>query len=91
MKSRVLHEIRHGLIVARVRRLRRRGGHHHSISVHRLYRNGEIWTESSRFAPDDIPSMRFVLDEAHNWIIKQVEWNSANSQQSASNHREDYE
>lgn len=63
-------EIRRGLIIARIRRVRSRDGMRHTISVHRLFRNGDHWKESSRFGPDDLPVIRLVLDLAHTWILQ---------------------
>ena len=65
------HEIRRGLIIVRIFRKRTRDGIRHTISVKRLFRNGDSWKESSRFGRDDIPLMRLVLDEAHTWIYGQ--------------------
>jgi len=62
-----LHEIRIGLILARIWRKRARSGARHTVSVVRLYRNGDSWKESSRFGPDDLPVLRLVLDRAHAW------------------------
>lgn len=66
-----IHEVRRGLIIARVWRKRTRSGIHHSITVSRLFRNGDVWKESSRFHPTDIPLVRLVLDKAHTWIYQQ--------------------
>jgi len=63
-----LHEIRYGLIVARIWRKRTRSGVRHTVTVMRLFRNGDVWKESSRFHRDDIPLVRLALDEAHTWI-----------------------
>jgi len=41
------------------------------LSLHRLYKNGDLWHESSRWGRDDIPFVRFLLDEAHTWMIQQ--------------------
>jgi len=67
-----LHEIRIGLILARIWRKRARSGARHTVSVARLYRNGDSWKESSRFGPDDLPVLRLVLDRAHAWIYRQT-------------------
>ena len=61
-------ELRRGLIKARVWQKRTSSGLRHSVMVTRLYRNGDVWKESSRFGRDDIPLVRHVLDKAHNWI-----------------------
>ena len=71
MKSKLVHEIRHGLLVLRIRRAGSGDPALHILSLHRLYRNGQLWHESTRFGRDDIPFMRYLLDEAHSWIIEQ--------------------
>lgn len=72
MKSKLVHEIRHGLLVLRIRRVGVADSAIHILSIHRLYRNGELWHESTRFDRDDVPFMRFLLDEAHTWILAQA-------------------
>lgn len=69
MASRPVHEIRRGLIVVRVWRKRIKGNISYSVSVVRLFRNGDQWKESTRFGRDDIPLLRLVLDDAHTWIL----------------------
>ena len=69
MKTRIVHEIRHGFLVLRIRRARSGDATRHMLSIHRLYRNGDLWHESSRFGRDDVPFMRFLLDEAHTWMV----------------------
>ena len=71
MKNRSVHEIRIGLIKARVWRKRTRSGTRHTVSVVRLYRNGDLWKESTRFGRDDLPAVRLTLDQAHTWILQQ--------------------
>ena len=66
------HEIRHGLIKARITSRKSRNGVRFSVAVSRLYRNGDQWKESTRFCRDDIPLVRLVLDEAHNWMFAQA-------------------
>jgi hypothetical protein len=65
-----IHEIRRGLIKVRIWRRRTRSGVRHSVSVVRLYRNGDVWKESGRLGRDDIPLVRLVLDEAYAWILQ---------------------
>ena len=69
--SQPLHEIRIGLIKARVWRKRTRSGVRHTVSVVRLYRNGDVWKESTRFGRDDLPLVKLVLDKAHLWTLRQ--------------------
>jgi hypothetical protein len=64
-------EIRFGLIIARIWRKRTRSGVRHSVSVVRLYRDGDTWKESSRFGRDDLPVVCLTLNEAHRWIYQQ--------------------
>jgi hypothetical protein len=66
--ARPVHEIRIGLIKARIWRKHTRSGKRHNVSVVRLYRNGDVWKESTRFGRDDLPLVRLVLDHAHTWI-----------------------
>jgi hypothetical protein len=65
-----IHEVRYGLIKVRIWRRRARSGIRHTVAVTRLYRNGDVWKESARFGPDNIPLLRFVLDKAHTWILR---------------------
>ena len=70
-KRSYIHEIRRGLIRVRVRVQRTQRALRYSLSVVRVYRNGDQWKESSRFGRDDIPLMRLALDEAYGWILLQ--------------------
>jgi len=65
-----IHEIRAGLMKVRIWRKTARGGLRHTVSVTRLYRNGDVWKESARFGRDDIPLLRLLLDKAHTWIYR---------------------
>ena len=68
--ARPVHEVRIGLIKASVRRRRTRSAVRHSVSVVRLYRDGDVWKESTRFGRDDLPVVRLVLDKVHTWILQ---------------------
>ena len=67
-----IHEIRRGLIKVRIWRKRTRDRLRHTITVTRLFRNGDLWKESTRFGRDDIPLLRIALDAAHTWIFQQT-------------------
>ena len=71
MPRQPVHEVRRGLIKVRIWRKRSRSGLHHTVVVSRLFRNGDVWKESSRFGRDDIPLLRLALDEAYTWIFRQ--------------------
>ena len=68
MTNRPVHEVRRGLIVVRIWIRKSRGKRRHSVSIARLFRNGEEWKESMRFHRKDIPVVRLALDEAFVWI-----------------------
>ena len=71
MAKQPIHEIRRGLIKVRIWRKQTRDTVRHSVTITRLFRNGDVWKESTRFGRDDIPLIRLVLDEAHTWIYQQ--------------------
>ncbi len=70
MKTKTVRELRHGMLVLKIKLVRSNGTSLHVVSLHRLYRNGDLWHESSRFGQDDIPSMRYLLDQAHTWMLE---------------------
>ncbi len=65
-----IHEIRHGMIAVRIRQHSRNSTGRFTVSVVRIYRNGDVYQESTRFGRDDIPLVRLLLDEAHLWILQ---------------------
>ena len=67
------HEIRYGLILARIWRQQRKTQTRYVVTVTRLFRNGSDWKHSTRFGPDDLPTIRFALDKAHTWILQHAE------------------
>lgn len=71
MRTKLVHEIRQGLLVVRIRSAKSGDTVRHMLSLHRLYKNGDLWHESTRLGRDDIPFVRFLLDEAHTWMIEQ--------------------
>jgi len=64
-------EFKQGLIEAKVSVRQTKGEFRYTLTIVRLYRNGDQWKESTRFGRDDIPVMRLVLDEAYGWILTQ--------------------
>ena len=71
--SHPIHQIRFGLIKVSIWRNHTKSGDRHSISLVRLYRNGDKWVESSRFGRDDLPLASKALDLAHRWIYAQAQ------------------
>ena len=70
MASKPEFELRRGLIKVRVWRKRTRNTLRHTVTVTRLFRNGDLWKESTRYGRDDIPLVRLLLDRAHTWILQ---------------------
>ncbi|HEY2413800.1 MAG TPA: hypothetical protein VGI40_16230 [Pirellulaceae bacterium] len=70
MRSKPAFELRRGLIKVRVVRKRTKSGLRHTVTVTRLFKDGDIWKESTRFGRDDIPLVRLVLDQAFVWIYQ---------------------
>lgn len=73
MASSPQHEIRRGLIKVRIWQRRSKQGVRYSLSIVRLFRNGDQWKESTRLGRDDLPLARLVLDEAYGWILTREE------------------
>lgn len=69
MQKQPVHEIRFGLIKASIWLNRTRSGDRHNVTVSRIYRNGDIWKESSHFGREDLPVLAKVVDLAHTWIF----------------------
>ncbi len=64
-------ELRRGLIKVRVWRKRTKISLRHTVTVVRLFKDGDLWKESIRFGRDDIPLVRLLLDQAFVWIYQQ--------------------
>lgn len=65
-------EIRRGLIKVRIwQRRPKKNGVRYTLTVVRLFRNGDQWKESTRLGRDDVPLVRLVLDEAYTWMLTQ--------------------
>ena len=41
-----------------------------TTAVVRLYRDGDVWKESTRLGPRDVPLARHLLDLAHSWMLQ---------------------
>ena len=71
MNTRPIHTIRIGLIKASVWHRDTRAGERHTVTLVRLFRDGDVWKESTRFGRDDLLQAAKVLDLAHTWIHSQ--------------------
>ena len=63
-----VHQIRLGLIKASIWRKQTKAGERHSVTVARLYKDGDVWKESGHFGRDDLLLAAKVMDLAHSWI-----------------------
>lgn len=71
-KSPPVHEVRIGLIKASIWQNRTKHGERFSVTVSRIYRNGDHWVESSRFGENaDLLALAKVVDLAHTWLCDQ--------------------
>lgn len=73
MSVKTVFEVRRGLIKVCVRRKRTKSGLRHTVTIKRLYKDGDTWKESMRFGRDDIPLVRLLLDQAYTWIYQDSE------------------
>lgn len=60
--------IRFGMIKASVWENQTRHGQRHNVTLTRLYKNGDLWKESTHFGRDDLPLLAKAVDLAHTWI-----------------------
>lgn len=72
-----VHTIRYGMIKANIWKNQTSSGERHSVTVVRIFRNGDVWKESSRFGRDDLPLVAKVADRAHTWIFESCSKTSA--------------
>lgn len=70
MSAKPVFELRRGLIKVCVRSKGTKSGVRHTVRITRLFRDGDVWKESTRFGRNDIPLIRLLLDEAFVWIYK---------------------
>ena len=69
-----IHTIRMGLVKASIWRSETKAGwDRHQVTICRLFKNGDLWQESSRFGRDDLPLVAKVIELAHEWIFFQCQ------------------
>lgn len=64
-----VHSIRMGFVKASIWRNETKVGIRHHVTVCRLFKNGDIWQESTRFGRDDLPLVSKVMELSHEWIF----------------------
>jgi hypothetical protein len=65
-----VHVIRFGFVKAAIWQNQTKSGERHTVSVVPLFRNGDVWQESTRFGRDDLPLLAKAVDMAHTWIYE---------------------
>lgn len=70
MRAKPVHTLRRGLIKVRVWRKRTKSDLSHTVTITRLFKNGDVWKESVRFGRNDIPIVRLLLDQALVWTYQ---------------------
>ena len=68
-----IHEIRLGAIKAAIWENRTATSIRHSVTVSRLYKDGDEWKRSESFGRDDLPLVGKVTDLAHTWIFEEAQ------------------
>ena len=66
-----VHTIRMGLVKACIWQQQTKFGNRYHTTVCRIFKNGDIWQESTRFSREDIPLAVRVMDLALDWIYFQ--------------------
>lgn len=79
-KHQPVQTLRFGLIKASIWRNNTPSGDRHVVTVVRLYRNGDVWKESTRFGRDDLLLVAKIINAAHTWILEQSKPNTPNGE-----------
>ena len=64
-----VHTIRMGLVKASIWKNETKAGLRHQVTIYRLFKNGDVWQESTRFGRDDLPLVSKVMELCHEWIF----------------------
>ncbi len=70
-KQQPVHEIRFGAVKAAIWENATANGTRHSVTVSRLYKDGDDWKRTDSFGRDDLPLLAKVADLTHTWIFEQ--------------------
>ena len=65
------HQIRLGVVKAAIWENQGSHGIRHTVTVCRLYKDGDQWGTTESFGRDDLLLAGKVLNLAHNWICEQ--------------------
>lgn len=70
MSKQPIHSVRLGYIKASIWHNQTKAGDRHNVTITRLYRDGDLWRESTHFGRDDLLLLAKVVDQAHTWIVQ---------------------
>ena len=70
MSNPPVHVLRYSMIKVCIWQNHTPNGDRYSITVARIFKNGDKWSESSRFGRDDLLVLAKLLDQAHSWIYE---------------------
>jgi hypothetical protein len=76
--NRPVQEIRLGRVKAAVWENETRNGTRFSVTVQRIYKDGEEWKTSDSFGRDDLPLLAKVLDRAHSYCYENAGGHGSN-------------
>ena len=74
-----VHEIRLGAIKAAIWANSTPKGTRYSVTLSRLYKDGETWKRSDSFGRDDLPVVEKVADQAFLWICTSAKPSAADA------------
>lgn len=69
-KPRPVHEVRFGAVRAAIWRNESQNGPWYSVTLSRLYKDGDQWRDSTSFGRDDLLLVAKASDCAHTWIAE---------------------
>lgn len=65
-----VHEVRLGRIKAAIWANENERGQRFSVTVSRIYKDGEQWKSSDSFGRDDLPLLIKVIDRVHDYMFE---------------------
>ena len=65
-----IHKIRFGTIKAAIWENETKVGVRHSVTITRLYKDGDNWEETTSLGRDDLLIAAKAIDQAHTWIFE---------------------
>lgn len=66
-----VHRIRYGNVSAAVWANNSQAGYFYNTTFCRVYKDGDVWGESSSFEDRDLPNLAKAAADAHTWIYQQ--------------------